>query len=118
MTIMATALAEVWVPTEPNVMEVSGRLDDTAAARVKEDMLLCIESGARRMVLDCRDVPYITGAGLRAILSVARTMREVGGFFGVCELQPQVDAMFTASGFDQIIPVFGNQKEAIATFAD
>lgn len=115
---MATALAEAWVPTEPDVMEVIGRLDDGAAARVEEDVLLCIQSGARRMLLDCRDVPYITGAGLRAILAMARVMQKAGGLFGVCDLQPQVDAMFAASGFDQVIPVFGNQREAIAAFAD
>ena len=115
---MATNLAEAWVPTEPDVMEVTGRLDDSAAARVEEDVLLCIQSGSRRMVLDCRDVPYATASGMRAILAMARAMRKAGGLFGVCELQPQVDAMFVANGFDQIIPVFSNQKEAIAAFTD
>jgi anti-sigma B factor antagonist len=114
---MATALAEAWSPTEPDVMEVTGRLDDTAAARIEEDVLLCIKSGARRMLLDCRDVPYITAAGLRAVLSMARAMQKTGGRFAVCELQPQVEAMFVASAIDRIIPVFGGRSEALTAFA-
>ena len=114
---MTNALAESWAPTEPDVMEITGRLDSGSAARVEEDVLLCIQSGARRMVLDCRDLSYISGAGLRAVLAMARAMQKAGGHFGVCELQSQVDAMFEASGFDRIIPVFGDQREAIAAFA-
>lgn len=114
---MATALAESWVPDEPDVMEVTGRLDSATAPRVEEDVFLCIHSGARRMVLDCRELSYVTSAGLRAILAMARAMQKAGGRFAVCDLQPQVEAIFEASGFKTMIPVFSDRNEAITAFA-
>jgi len=102
---------------EPDVMEISGRLDDGTAPAIEEDALLCIRCGARRMVIDCHDLTYVTGAGMRSLLTVARAMRQADGRLIVCDLQPQVARMFAASGIDAMIPVYAYQSEAIASLA-
>jgi anti-sigma B factor antagonist len=114
---MKSALAEAWTPTEPDIMDVAGRLDDGTAQTLEEDALLCIQSGARRLVLDCRDLSYVTAAGLRTIAAVARAMKQVDGVFALCELQPQVEQMLDKTGFLALIPVFGSRHEAIRSFA-
>lgn len=115
---MQTALATHWSPSEADVMEITGRLDDGTAHAVGEDVRLCIESGARRMVLDCRDLTYISGAGLRAMLDMARAMQDAEGRLVVCDLQPQVEEMFEACGFNAFIPVYGDQSDAVAALAE
>jgi anti-anti-sigma factor len=102
---------------EPEVMEIEGRLDAGSAFDVEEDARLCIQSGARNMVFDCRRLGYISGAGLRAILTVAREMKLAGGKFVVCGLQPQVREMFDASGLNDLIPSYGNPGEAAEALA-
>jgi anti-anti-sigma factor len=114
---MPQALAEPWNPEEPDVMEITGRLDEDTATHIEEDIRLCIQSGARRMVLDCRELSYMSGAGLRAILSVARAMQKAGGHLAVCSLQAQVNDMFTVSGCDTVIPVFNDRNEVFTAFA-
>jgi stage II sporulation protein AA (anti-sigma F factor antagonist) len=114
---MQSALAEVWTPFEPDVMDIAGRLDDGTAPMLAEDALLCIQSGSRRMVLDCSNLTYITACGLRAILTVAREMKAADGSLAICELQPQVEEIFQVTGFDGLIPVYKDRTEAIVALA-
>jgi anti-anti-sigma factor len=102
-------------PDEPAIMEVMGYLDSNTALQVEEDVMLCIQGGAREMILDCARLNYITGAGMRAILIMARAMKAVEGRFAVCSLQPQVKAMMEACGYDRIVPIFDNREQAMAT---
>src|ERR1700689_5312525 len=99
----------------PEIMEVMGYLDSNTAPQIEEDVMLCIQSGAREMILDCARLNYITGAGMRAILTMSRAMKAVEGRFGVCGLQPQVKAMLEACGYDRVVPIYENRDEAIAT---
>lgn len=114
---MQTTLAELWSPSEPDVMDISGRLDDGTAPHVEEDALLCIGSGTRRMVLNCGELNYITGAGMRALLTLARAMEATDGRLAICGLQPQIEEMFAITGFGAIIPVYGDSIEAGAALA-
>jgi anti-anti-sigma factor len=102
---------------EPEIMEVVGYLDSSTALQVEEDVMLCIQSGAREMILDCTRLSYITGAGMRAILTMMRAMKAVDGRLAICGMQPQVRAMLQACGYDRIIPVCGNLEEAVAVVA-
>ena len=99
---------------EPEIMEVMGYLDSHTASQVEEDVMLCIQSGAREMILDCTRLSYITGAGMRAILTIMRAMKAVEGRFAVCGMQPQVRAMLEACGYDRIVPVCNSLEEAVA----
>ena len=102
---------------EPEIMEVSGYLDSNTAPQIEEDVMLCIQSGSREMVLDCTRLNYITGAGMRSILVMARAMKAVEGRFAVCGLQPQVKAMLQACGYDRVIPLYESREEAIEKVA-
>src|ERR1700722_13171370 len=110
---MPQALAETWTTNEPDVMDLTGRLDDGTAPIIAEDALLCIQSGSRRMLLNCSELTYITGAGLRTIWAVAREMKAVNGSLAICEMQPQIDEMFKATGLDKFVPVFGSRDDAV-----
>jgi anti-anti-sigma factor len=114
---MPSAVAESWIPSEPDVMDIEGRLDSGTAPIVEEDVLLCIQSGARRMVLDCGSLFYISGAGLRTILTLARAMQKAGGSFAVCGLQPHIQEMFAGCGFEAFITVYRSRSDALAALA-
>jgi anti-anti-sigma factor len=94
-----------------------GRLDSGTAKSFEEDALLCIESGAHEMVFDGTQLSYISGAGLRAVLSLARAMQETQGRLAACNLQPQVEEMFDVSGIDVLVPVYQTRDEAFAALA-
>ena len=92
-----------WQVTEPEIMATDKYLSGTNAPDLEEDIRLCIVSGARDMVLDCSSMTYMTGAGMRAFLDVARMMRDVGGKFSIKGLKGQPRDLFYSCGLETVI---------------
>lgn len=93
-----------WHITEPGIMDTDRYLSSANAPDFEEDVRLCIESGARHMVLNCAPLTYITSAGLRSFLTIASMMEKVGGEVSVQGLSGQPLEMFHAVGMDSIVP--------------
>jgi len=93
-----------WQVTEPEVMDTDKYLSSANAPDLEEDVRLCIASGARDMILNCSSLTYVTGAGMRAFLNIARMMQEAGGSIAVKGLNGQPRDIFYACGLDAMIP--------------
>jgi anti-anti-sigma factor len=104
-------LEQLHIP-ELEIMTMPRRLDGDTATAIEEDTLLCIQSGAREMLLDCSELEYVTGAGMQTFLRLAREMRAVDGKLAVCNLQPQVREMFEMCGLESMIPIYEDQAAA------
>jgi anti-anti-sigma factor len=102
---------QIYIP-EMEIMEMPARLDSDTGLQIEEDILLCIQSGAREMLLDCGKMDYITGSGTQSLLRLAREMKDVGGKLAVCNLQPQVKQMFEMCGFESVISVYDDLTTA------
>ncbi len=111
---MQNPRSQFWTASEPEIMEMPDRLDSGTAADMEQGASYCIQNGTRELVLDCASMNYLTSAGLRAILSLARDLQRVEGKLAVCNLQGQAEAMFKACGFDRLVPVCSNRDEAVA----
>jgi anti-anti-sigma factor len=85
-------------------MDTDKYLSSANAPEVEEDVRLCIQSGARAMVLNCSAMTYMTGAGVRALLNMARMMNDVGGSLSVKGLSGQPREIFNACGMSALIP--------------
>ena len=114
---MQNLASEAWSFAEPEIMELAGRLDSLTSSAVEEDVLLCIQSGARDMILDCDHVTYITGTGMQSLLRVAREMQMAHGKLAVCNLQPQVRDVFDFCGLESVIPVYETVSDARVALA-
>ena len=57
---------------------VSGRLDTNTAPVLNEDLTKSLE-GMNELVLDLKDLEYISSAGVRVLLSAYKTMNKRGG---------------------------------------
>ena len=104
-------LEQLLIP-EMEIMELPTRLDSDSALKVEEDTLLCIQSGAREMLMDGADMQYLTGAGTQTLLRLAREMQSVSGKLAVCNLNPQARAMFETCGLEAFIPVYEDESAA------
>ncbi|MDR3451068.1 MAG: STAS domain-containing protein [Alphaproteobacteria bacterium] len=107
----------LWEVTEPEIFGLDHYLSSANAPDVEEDVRLCIKSGSRMMVLDCSVLSYMTGAGARAILNIARTMRDAGGNLFVKGLKGQPRDIFSACGLDLIVPSADNLENVSALSA-
>ena len=64
--------------------------------------------------IDCAALDYVSSAGLRAVLLVARAAQRAHVPFALCGLQPAVREVFDLSGFSRIIVVAPDRATALA----
>ena len=92
-----------------------GRLDFGAAGGFQNQLEQ--ELGGAALILDCAGLGYVSSAGLRAFLVIARAAQSAGMAFSLCALQPAVREVFDLSGFSRIIRVHPDRATALAQAA-
>lgn len=95
------------------VVTLEGRLDATAAKQLEERCLEWIDAGARRLILDFTGVDFISSAGLRAILLVAKQLAPVQGQITLCGLSTALSDVFAISGFSKLFRIVPSVAEAL-----
>jgi anti-anti-sigma factor len=96
------------------VLALQGRLDSVNAAEVEASIKEQITQGANRIALDFSEVAYVSSAGLRVVLVVAKRLKEIGGRLVLIGLTPSVREVFAISGFLQILTVCEDREAALA----
>lgn len=94
------------------VMKIIGKVDTIAAADFQERVEGALALGARRVILDVRDMAYISSAGLRSVLIVSRKAQSMGVELIFCGMNEIVRKIFHVSGFSQITKIADNMDEA------
>ena len=87
---------------------VAGRVDGSNARDFQDALESAIDESVEAFTLDLGQLSYISSAGLRVILLVAKTLQRQGGSFSVRSLQDSIREVFEISGFDKIITVEGS----------
>ena len=100
------------------VVEVEGRIDGATAGDLESSMMAEIEESDNIVVCDLSGVSYVSSAGLRAILVVAKRLSKQSVEFSICGLVGPVAEVFHISGFDRIFKVYERREEALAEMAD
>ncbi len=96
------------------VVEVEGRIDGATAGDLETSMMAGIEETDKFVVCDLSGVSYVSSAGLRAILVVAKRLSKQKVDFSICGLTGPVAEVFHISGFDRIFKVYETREEAQA----
>lgn len=97
------------------LIRARGRIDSTTSPEFETRVLPLVEREADRVVVSLRGVEYVSSAGLRVFLMIAKRMKASKGRFVVCEMPEAVHHVFQLSGFLQIIRVVRTEEEALAS---
>jgi anti-anti-sigma factor len=73
-----------------------------------------IKPGDQAMVVDFEQVPYLSSAGLRVLMTTARRFDGPGHAFGISTPTRGVSKVLAASGFDKVLAVYESEAAAIA----
>ena len=90
---------------------ISGKMDAVTAPDFESSLSGMIAEGDLRFLVDFSGLEYISSAGLRAILVVAKELREKEGEMIFVGLQSHVQEVFKISGFDEIFRIFRTEDE-------
>lgn len=94
------------------VVALSGELDGKTAPEV-QDQVLVIASEHPRMLLDMREVSYISSAGLRMLLLLYRHLQAGHGRLALVGLSDRVRDTMETTGFLLHFATFGRLEEAL-----
>ena len=99
------------VSDEIQILRPQGRLDSASSPTLEREAFEVIDGGGRRLLIDFHGLDYISSAGLRAALAVAKRMSAVGGRLALCSLSPQIAEVFEISGVNAIIDIHASAEE-------
>ncbi|MDD5036013.1 MAG: STAS domain-containing protein [Methylococcaceae bacterium] len=102
--------------TENNaiVLTLSGRLDAVTAPEYEKKIRDLIEGGNICFVVDFEQLDYISSAGLRALLVMAKLLNAKGGRACLANIKGNVQSVFDMSGFNAVFKIKDSVAEALA----
>jgi anti-anti-sigma factor len=92
---------------------ISGRLDTQTASSLDRELLALVGQGHRHLAFDLAGLEFVSSAGLRSFLYVAKRLKSERGSVRFCGLQRMVLEVFSISGFDTMFPVFPSRQEVV-----
>lgn len=95
------------------VFELSGKLDVNTAPKVQEEVMACVCAECR-LVLDMKKCDYVSSAGLRVLLVIAKQLTKVGGYGVLANLLEEVRDVMQMTGFDNLFKSYDDTNQAIA----
>lgn len=95
------------------VLTPVGRLDTDSAADFELAVQDLQAAGAKHFVVDFGKVNYVSSAGLRVLLSLAKTVDGGAGSLRVCGLNAQVKQVFDVAGFTKLFQMYAERKAAL-----
>jgi anti-anti-sigma factor len=92
------------------IYRISGELNASTGPDL-ESALATGEENAR-VILDMRDVTYVSSAGLRVIVQAAKRVKAAKGGIAIFGLRPLVHEVFDLSGLGAVIPIAADETQA------
>jgi anti-anti-sigma factor len=99
------------------VLAPVGRIDTTTSAAVEEALRRTVDAGGRELVVDLEGVDYISSAGLRVFLVLAKRLRNEQGRLVLCGLPEPVRQVFHLAGFIPLFEIERTREAAVARAA-
>jgi anti-anti-sigma factor len=97
------------------VLAMAGELDAVTSPEFESEADKLLEAGARFIVLDLSELTFVSSAGLRCMLALAKQLRAVQGELRFVGLQQSVMEVFTLAGFHRLFPTFSDIAGATAS---
>jgi len=88
-----------------NIIQIDGRIDSTNASEFEEKMMGLI-SGKTSVCLDLNNLEYISSAGLRVILKIKKTVKDVTAI----NVSSEVYEIFSLTGFADMLQLFRKRR--------
>lgn len=96
-----------------HVYAIKGRLDSATAGDLDKSLQGLFGETGTRAIIDLGALDYISSAGLRVMLMLAKRAKQSQGRLILCSLSPHVREVFEISGFMKILETTTDQAAAL-----
>ncbi len=101
-----------------HVLELKGYLDAHTAPKLEETFQDLIEKGSHNIVVNCRNLSYISSAGLGVFMAFVEDLREKQGDIKFSDMSDKVFNVFDLLGFPLLYEIFKDEQAAIEKFTN
>ena len=84
------------------VVGLNGELDTVTTAQIGEELNRIIEMASNQLIIDCKDLEYISSSGLRFFMQLKRHSEQQNGTVTLINMNQDVKEVFRISGFHHI----------------
>ena len=74
----------------------------------------CVLIGRARLVVDLKQIIYISSAGFRALLVAGRLADETKGTLALCGLSAELQRLFDLGAFTDLFTIYASRDESVA----
>ncbi len=85
-------------------LSIVGRLDTTTAPTLEESLKELEKGEVKELILNFKELDYISSAGLRVLLAAQKTMNN-HGTMKIVNVCPEVMEIFEVTGFTDILTI-------------
>jgi anti-sigma B factor antagonist len=100
-----------------NIYKINGQLNSNTSQGLEDKLIRAIDGGSKSMIIDFKNLDYISSAGLRVILKAIKALKREDGKIMLCDMQDYVKEVFEISGLDSLMPIFGSMGDALDAFS-
>jgi anti-sigma B factor antagonist len=104
------------VQEDTAVLYPKGHLDAHNVDRFEKEMVKLISSKIVNIIINCKELNYISSAGMGIIMGYLDEIREKGGDIKLCCVDERVYEIFDLVGFTEIYDFLDSEETAIAKF--
>ncbi|OEJ29880.1 hypothetical protein AR457_32990 [Streptomyces agglomeratus] len=94
------------------VLALAGELDMGGEALLAEAVGETLESGRRRVVLDCADVSFCDSRGFSALLVARQAIQDAEGALALAAVPERLDSLLTLVGAQEIFTIASTVEQA------
>ena len=101
-----------------SVLELKGYLDAHTAPKLEEAFQTLLDTARYNIVVNCRDLSYISSAGLGVFMAYIEDVRKHSGDIKLTNMSPKVYNVFDLLGFPLLYEIMKDEREAVSKFFD
>ncbi|MCH7973921.1 MAG: STAS domain-containing protein [Bacteroidetes bacterium] len=114
MTEFNTSTKEIG---DVNVVYLNGFLDAHTAPVLEDSFSSLVEQNKYKLVVNLKDLDYISSAGLGVFMAFIEKMRENNGDIKLTSMNEKVFNIFDLLGFPLLYEIFDNEEAAVKKFS-
>jgi anti-anti-sigma factor len=95
------------------VFKLKGRLDALTAPEFEARCQQWLDAGESWFAVDLGELEYISSAGIRTVLLIAKKLKARDGGLGFSRISGMVEKVFTIAGIYSMFPMYASLEEAL-----
>ena len=95
------------------IIRIEGKLDANTSEEFQRNMTGLLTKGEKKFAIDCSELEFVSSAGIRAFLWIAKELQKLEGSLSISSLNDNVSRVFNITNLRSVFPIYNSTDEAI-----